>query len=144
MRLHTKSFPQNFIFDLEFYITEKSWWDSVDSIVPSSLGSYFIKYPEQIEHYIPKWVNSNNIWLQRAAILFQLKYKNKTDVIMLFSIVEQLKGGKEFFVNKAIGWALREYSKTNPLLISDFVLNQKLSNLSQREALKIINKNKQI
>jgi len=134
-----KKIPLDYIADFVWLITTKSWWDSVDSIVPRSLGFYFQKFPKQIDVYIPKWIESENIWLQRAAILFQLKYKEKTNEALLFDIVKKLKNGNEFFVNKAIGWALREYSKTNPKEVAIFVAANKLSNLSHREALKVIN-----
>lgn len=140
LRIHSKKIPIDYINQFEFFITDKSWWDTVDSIAPSSLGDYFKNYSEQIPIYIPNWISSENIWLQRAAILFQLKYKTKTNEPLLFSIIQQLSTGKEFFVNKAIGWALREYSKTNPISVIDFVNENELSVLSKKEALKVINK----
>ena len=134
-----KKIPLNYVTEFEWLITTKSWWDSVDGIVPRSLGYYFLNYPEQIEKHIPRWVSQKNIWLQRAAILFQLKYKEKTNTELLFEVILELMNTNEFFVNKAIGWALREYSKTNPKEVAIFVAANKLSNLSRREALKVIN-----
>jgi len=87
---------------------------------------------------IPKWLASGNMWLQRTALLFQLKYKTGTDVELMFQIIRQLAESKEFFIRKAIGWALREYSKTNPAAVMNFVESHPLSNLSKREALKVI------
>ena len=81
---------------------------------------------------------SNNMWLQRTCILFQLKYKEKTDTVLLESFIKQLIVSKEFFIRKAIGWALREYSKINPEYVIQFIDNQQLSGLSEREALKWI------
>lgn len=123
---------------LEELITTKSWWDSVDGIVPSFLGTIFLKHPDAIQTYIPKWAASENIWLQRAAILFQLKYKEQTDEKLLFSIIEQLRHSKEFFVQKAIGWVLREYAKTKPNVVWEYAQSTELAPLSKREALKHI------
>ena len=78
------------------------------------------------------------MWLQRSAILFQLKYKDKTDTDILFKYIALLSNSKEFFIQKAIGWALREYSKTNPKIVIDFVSLHDLAKLSKREALRII------
>ncbi|MBN2746012.1 MAG: DNA alkylation repair protein [Bacteroidales bacterium] len=128
---------------LEEKVCDKSWWDSVDSIAPNLFGFYFQKYPEMLKPTIQKWIDGDNIWLQRSAILYQLKYKQLTDKEFLGWIVTQFDGSKEFFINKAIGWALREYSKTNPEWVSDFVAKHRLSNLSQKEALKVINKKNQ-
>lgn len=120
----------------ERLITDQSWWDTIDLIAPSLVGHHFMEFPEERIDYIDKWVASDNIWLQRSSILFQLKYKNKTDTNLLGSIILELVDSKEFFIRKAIGWALREYSKTDPAFVVRFVQNQELSGLSQREALK--------
>lgn len=138
LQKYKKHFDDTHIPFLEELITTKSWWDSVDGIVPSFLGTIFLKHPDAIQTYIPKWVASENIWLQRAAILFQLKYKEQTDEELLFSIIEQLRHSKEFFVQKAIGWVLREYAKTRPNVVWEYVQSTELAPLSKREALKHI------
>lgn len=120
----------------ERLITDQSWWDTVDLLAPTLVGQHFLEYPEERIDYIDKWVASGNIWLQRSSILFQLKYKNKTDTRLLGSIILELADSKEFFIRKAIGWALREYSKTDPGFVIRFVQNHELSGLSQREAMK--------
>lgn len=120
----------------ERLVTSESWWDTVDLIAPSLIGYHMQQYPEERMQYIPKWIESENIWLQRSSILFQLKYKNKTDTSLLSDIILQLKGCKEFFIRKAIGWALREYSKTDSGFVIQFVKEHELSGLSHREALK--------
>lgn len=122
----------------EFMITHRSWWDTVDFIANKLVGAYLLYYPDMISMYIPKWLASDNIWLQRTAVIFQLKYKEKTDTTVLRNAIVSLLGSKEFFINKAIGWALREYSKTNPEWVTDFVKNTDLSSLSEREALRLI------
>ncbi len=123
---------------LEKLVTMKSWWDTIDSISPNLFGSVFNENPELIKKYTKKWVSSDNIWLQRSAILFQLKYKEKTDTAVLFDCITALADSKEFFVRKAIGWALREYSKTDAETVIQFVKAHNLSPLSEREALKVL------
>ena len=119
-------------------VTHKSWWDTVDFIAVKLMGAYFITYPDQKKVCISKWLKSNNIWLQRSALLFQLKYKSAIDTQLLSSSINYLLGSKEFFINKAIGWILREYSRTNPIWVMAFVDKTALSNLSKKEALRLI------
>lgn len=120
----------------EKLITKDSWWDTIDLIAPSLVGYHFQQYPEERSQYINAWMKSGNIWLQRSCILFQLKYKSETDTRLLSWIILELKDSKEFFIRKAIGWILREYSKTDPGFVIRFVQSNELSGLSQREALK--------
>lgn len=122
---------------IERVITTKSWWDSVDSI-SHIVGHICLKYKDAREKYVEKWIYSENIWLKRVSILFQLKYKEKTDTEFLAKAILNNSETDEFFVDKAIGWALREYSKTNKKWVSDFINNHKLSKLSIREGSKYI------
>ena len=122
----------------EFMVTNKSWWDTVDFIANKLMGEYFKTFPNQKEKYVTKWLKSDNIWLQRSALLFQLKYKNKIDTVLLSSTINSLLNSKEFFINKAIGWVLREYSRTNPNWVIEFVNNTELSTLSKKEALRLL------
>lgn len=124
------------IYLYERLITDGSWWDSIDLIAPSLVGFHFQQYPEERSNYINKWIASENIWLQRTCILFQLKYKLNTDTRLLSGIILKLKDSKEFFIRKAIGWILREYSKTDPGFVIRFVQTHELSGLSHREAIK--------
>lgn len=126
----------------EFLVENKSWWDTVDYIAANLVGPHFRLYPELIKPYTEKWIDSGNIWLQRTAILYQLKYKKETDLDLLTDYINRLQGSKEFFINKAIGWILREYSKTDPDLVVQFVQKRNLANLSRREALKWIARKK--
>ncbi|MFT6998089.1 MAG: 3-methyladenine DNA glycosylase AlkD [Cryomorphaceae bacterium] len=123
----------------EWMITTKSWWDTVDYIAATLVGNYFQKFPDERDKRIKAWLDSDNIWLQRTTLIFQLKYKDQVDSELLSNNIHELVGTKEFFINKAIGWALREYGKMNPDWVVDFVDKNKLSNLSRREALKRIN-----
>ena len=83
-------------------------------------------------------MNSDNLWLIRISIIYQLKYKKQTNIEILSQAILKNKSSNEFFINKAIGWALRQYSKTNPSWVFEFVKSNKLSRLSEREALRII------
>lgn len=123
---------------IETLITTKSWWDTVDLIASHLVGALFEKEPHLLTTYGEKWLHSGNIWLQRSMIIFQLKYKEKTDEALLFSTIRRLKHIDEFFIQKAIGWALREYSKTKPEVVESFIEQEPLSNLSKREGLKVI------
>ena len=125
------------IIDLYVYmITHKSWWDTVDFIASNLVGSYLKKFPERIVVLTDHWMASEDMWLQRTCLLFQLKYKSAMNTELLHSFILQLVESKEFFIRKAIGWILREYSKTNPEFVIDYVENNSLSGLSHREALK--------
>lgn len=123
--------------NIEKLITNKSWWDSVDSLAPL-VGYVCNKYPEIKEDVVSKWIYSENIWLNRVSIIFQLKYKDMTDTEFLERAIINNSDTKEFFKNKAIGWALREYSKTDKKWVKDFIESNNLSNLSIREGSKYI------
>lgn len=117
-------------------IVKKSWWETVDVLSPHIIGYLFLTNEELVPLYVDQWIEDDNIWLQRAAILYQLKYKEKTNEDRLFQYILRRASSDEFFVQKAIGWALREYAKTNPERVKQFVLQHKLKPLSKREALK--------
>lgn len=124
---------------LEYTISHKSWWDTVDDIASHLVGHYFTLFPEQMTTYLAKWLSANNMWLQRTAILCQLGWKGRTNENILYDTIEKCSRSKEFFIRKAIGWALREYSKTNPSSVRAYVESHpELSGLSRREALKVI------
>jgi 3-methyladenine DNA glycosylase AlkD len=135
---YTKKTDFDFIETLEFMLITKSWWDTIDFIAANLVGAHFKRFPELIPVYTKRWIDSGNIWLQRSALLFQLKYKKQTDLEILFGFIEKLKDSKEFFIRKAIGWVLREYSKTDPVTVSGFVHSHQLQPLSRKEALKVI------
>lgn len=140
---YSKQLNKNNLPLIEFMVTNKSWWDTVDGIATRVVGDLFRNYPELIIPVTKKWMASDNLWLQRTSILFQLKYKSLTDIDLLFKFIKTLEGSKEFFINKAIGWALREYSKTDPQIVMKFVNSHNLAPLSKREAMKVINTNTQ-
>lgn len=134
--------PVEWIDLYEQLIIQKSWWDSVDGLAATQVGGHFKKYPELVDEYTSKWLDSGNIWLQRTCLLFQLKYKDDTDFELLKSFIKPLVTSNEFFIRKAIGWALRQYSKFQPQAVLDYVEVQPMSNLSYREALKVIERAK--
>lgn len=119
-------------------IEKNSWWDSVDSIVKYIFGEYLLKFPLETKNVIERFSKSENMWMNRSAILFQLGYKHKTDVALLFYACLKQAHSKEFFIRKAIGWTLREYAKTNPEVVKEFVDRNDLKSLCTKEALKNI------
>ncbi|MDW8802497.1 DNA alkylation repair protein [Clostridium sp. A1-XYC3] len=123
---------------IEKLIVTKSWWDAADILAPKVVGELCSKYPYLIEEYIMKWCINDNIWLRRTSLLFQLKYKEKTDTELLEKIILENKDTKEFFVNKAIGWILREFSKTNKEWVKSFIDNNTLHPLSAKEGSKYL------
>ncbi|EFR99290.1 DNA alkylation repair protein [Listeria seeligeri] len=133
-----KKQPSEAISVYEELVVQKSWWDTVDGLAGTVISNHFAMYPELIPSYNAKWIDGDNIWLARTAILFQLKYKEKTDTELLFSNCEKWLDSKEFFIQKAIGWALRQYAKESPEEVRRFVKSHSLAPLSKREALKHI------
>jgi 3-methyladenine DNA glycosylase AlkD len=123
---------------LEHLISTKSWWDTVDLLAGKVTGKYFMLFPEEMKKKTSAWSGSDNMWLQRSSILFQLGYKQRTNEKLLSEYILQHAGSKEFFLQKAIGWALREYSKNNPEFVRHFIENHSLPPLSVREASKYL------
>lgn len=121
---------------IEKLIVEKSWWDSVDSIAPTIVGSIVKTNRLEGEEIMKQWSRSEKMWLNRSAILHQLKYKADTNEELLKEIIENHINSKEFFIQKSIGWMLREYAKTNPKFVKNYVSTIDLKPLSKREALK--------
>ena len=134
-----KQWTKDIIKLIEFVLVNKSWWDTVDA-TSNLTGAYFKLFPGQTDSITGKWNRSKNFWLQRSSILFQLKYKKDTNTDRLGKYILALATSKEFFVQKAIGWALREYSKTDAVWVNRFVKQHQLASLSEREALKRINR----
>lgn len=132
-----KKLPKGFAPTFERLITHKSWWDTVDTLAGGSVGVHFQRFPDVREKYLAKWRKSDNFWLRRVCILFQLNYKEETDFDLLRGIIHENLGSKEFFINKAIGWSLRQYARTDSQAVKKFVkATPALHPLSQREAMK--------
>jgi 3-methyladenine DNA glycosylase AlkD len=123
---------------LEWLITQKSWWDTVDLIASNYLGNYFLLFPHKLEAAIENWRNSENIWLNRSTLIYQLKYKNQVNFELLKSLVVQFQVNKEFFIQKAIGWSLRSYADVYPEKVMEFVNEINLEGLAKREAIRKI------
>lgn len=117
---------------LEELITSRSWWDTVDILAIRVVG------PLAERPIMERWLVSGDLWLERAVILHQLGYKEATDEAFLFRSCLTHAASNEFFHRKAIGWALRQYAKTDPDALRTFVADHadELSGLSKREALK--------
>jgi 3-methyladenine DNA glycosylase AlkD len=128
--------PPEFAGTMEYLITTKSWWDTVDSIAGGTVGVHFKRFPAIKKKYLARWRKSEDFWLRRTTILFQLNYKDATDFDLLCGIIRENLGSKEFFINKAIGWALRQYARTDPKAVKKFVKATPLHPLSRREAMK--------
>jgi 3-methyladenine DNA glycosylase AlkD len=134
-----KKVEPEFITTIEYLLTTKSWWDTVDLIAGHTVGTHFKRFPTVREKYLKKWRKSDNFWLRRTTLLFQLGYKKETDFDLMCELIKENLGSDEFFINKAIGWALRQYAWTNPMPVKQFVKATKdLHPLSRREALKNI------
>lgn len=138
MHFYKKQIADTHIDFIEFMITQKSWWDTVDFISSDICDYYFKQYPNRIEAVTSNWNESNNTWLIRSAIIFQKKYRLNTNTQLLAKYILNHTNSKEFFIQKAMGWALREYAKHNPSWVLQFVHEHDLvlPKLTKREALK--------
>ena len=123
---------------LKNYILTKSWWDTIDHL-DQIVGDIALR-DERVNEILLNWSLDENIWLRRIAIDHQILRKEKTNAELLEKIIINNLNQKEFFINKAIGWSLRDYSKTNPKWVRDFIKRHKnsMNNLSIREASKYI------
>lgn len=125
---------------IEFLLTNHSWWDSVDILASNYLSRYLRFFPNKREEVINSWRKSENMWLRRSCLIFQLRYKSETNFTLLKELVLELQHEKEFFIQKAIGWSLREYAKTNPESVKNFVEESGIQGLARREAMKYLKK----
>ncbi len=137
---HINACRPAFLATIRTLVTTKSWWDTVDSLAKNGAGALVLRYPE-LRATMDRWVESENTWLRRTAILHQLAFKERTDSERLFRYCKLRAHEQEFFIRKAIGWALREYSKVDPEAVRAFVAVHEggLSGLSKREALLWLN-----
>ena len=134
---YEKLWPQGFFLLAQRMVTTKSWWDTVDDLAANVVGPLVQRYPA-VRAQVDGWVASPNLWLRRTALIYQLNYKDQTDEARLFAACRALTHEREFFIRKAIGWALRQYARTHPAAVRKFLREnrQTLSPLSQREAAK--------
>jgi 3-methyladenine DNA glycosylase AlkD len=136
LRRHAKRLDGSDLPTLESLVQSKSWWDSVDALAPT-IGEIVYR-DRSLAARMDTLIDAEDFWLRRVAILYQLAWKGETDEQRLFRYCLQCAGEKEFFIRKAIGWALRQYARTAPDAVSRFVNRNsgKLSSLSVREATK--------
>lgn len=130
------------LVELGRFVTTTSWWDTVDVLAINVIGRVVLHDRSHGDPVIDGWIGAHDIWLARTAILHQIRWKADTDEARLFAFCAARASDREFFVRKAIGWALREYSKTAPGAVRGFVAahDEQLSGLSKREALKVVNR----
>lgn len=127
------------ISKLKYLVVTKSWWDTVDLL--SKIIGDVVNRNKELKTLMLEWSKKeNNIWLRRVAILHQLSFKENVDKLLLETILEDNLSDGEFFINKAIGWALRDYSKVNPEWVRKFIEKNRseMANLSLREAMKYL------
>lgn len=135
--LAKKRLQSDWIFIIERLVLTKSWWDTVDFLSPKIAGHILLRNLDQQAFWHERWISSENVWLNRSAILLQLDYKTNTHAELLFSHVLRTKDSNEFFVQKASGWALRQYARVAPLKVGTFLeTNPDLPPLTRREASK--------
>jgi 3-methyladenine DNA glycosylase AlkD len=122
----------------EEMIVTGAWWDLVDGIASHRLGTLLRRFPREMKREMLAWSRSDDLWKRRSAILCQLTFKKDTDLDLLYAVVEPALSSKEFFLRKAIGWALRQHAWTDPREVRRYVREHEneLSPLSKREALK--------
>ena len=121
-------------------IVEGAWWDFVDEVATHLVRQLVLQYPDKVWPEVDTWIDDQDMWLRRSAIICQVGAKEKTDAKRLFTFCAARAEEKEFFIRKAIGWSLREYAKTDPEAVAGFVIanRDRLSGLSFREATKHI------
>ena len=124
---------------LEEMVVTGAWWDLVDELA-GVIGDVLRRYPKPMRPLMRRWSTDSNMWKRRVSIICQLKFKRETDLELLYANIEPNLGDRDFFIRKAIGWALRQYAWTDPAEVARYVhANEaRLSGLSKREALKNI------
>ena len=129
---------------VEELVVTGAWWDYVDAIAGRGMGTMLGAHPRPVKSLLRKWAKDDNFWKRRTAILAQLRARGATDRKLLADVIGPSIGHPEFFLRKGIGWALREYSKTDPGWVTAFVdVHPELSALSRREALKHLERQRQ-
>jgi 3-methyladenine DNA glycosylase AlkD len=137
LRRHARVCSPGFLDTVRYLVTTRPWWDTIDSLAAHVVGNLVSRHPELIST-MDEWALADDMWLVRTAILHQLTYREATDSDRLFRYCTAQSGHPDFFIRKAIGWALREYAKTAPDAVRRYVRTHvgRLSGLSVREALK--------
>ena len=134
-----KKQSKDYIHFLEELILTNSWWDSVDWL-SKMVSMHFQRFPDLLPNTPDRWIESDHMWLQRVAIIFQRYKKYPTDWAMLQRYILKHQHSQEFFIQKAMGWALRDESKEHPAEVLAFIKANALPKLTQREGLKWLKK----
>jgi len=137
LRRHAKKAAPTLLPTVRDLITTKSWWDTVDTLASDTVGPLVRSHPELVST-MDGWVLDDDMWVARTAILHQLTYKQATESDRLFRYCLARAGHPDFFIRKAIGWALRQYAHTDPAAVREFLASHgdQLAPLSVREASK--------
>jgi 3-methyladenine DNA glycosylase AlkD len=122
----------------EHLVTTGAWWDLVDPVASDRVGPILLRFPSETTAVVRAWAVSDDLWLRRAAVICQLKARERTDTGLLHDCIEPNLDDSSFWLRKAIGWALRAYARTDPQWVQAQVAGwgDRLSGLSRREALK--------
>jgi len=133
-----KFYSEEDAIELEWILNQKSWWDSVDAIASNYVGKWALLFPEKARETFEKWRHHESFWLQRSCLIYQLKYKDQVDSAYLENLIQQMNGNNQFFIQKAIGWSLRQLSKHNPDEVVRILGNNPIKGLALREASKYL------
>ncbi|MEV6400282.1 DNA alkylation repair protein [Streptomyces sp. NPDC051907] len=137
LRVHVGRCSSGFLPVARHLIVTVPWWDTVDLLAAHVVGPLVAADPK-LAAVMDAWIEDDDLWIARTALLHQLRYREATDAERLFSYCLRQAGHRDFFIRKAIGWSLREYAKTDPEAVRDFVegARDRLAPLSVREAMK--------
>jgi 3-methyladenine DNA glycosylase AlkD len=139
LKRHRECWSPDLMPMLEEMIVSGAWWDYVD-VLAQVVGELLRSHPKKIRPVMRAWSQDANLWRRRVSIICQLSFKRETDLELLYANIEPNLADRDFFIRKAIGWALRQYAWTDPKEVARYVREHetKLSGLSRREALKNI------
>lgn len=138
-----RSWPKKYMAEadadeLEWLISQKSWWDSVDAIASNYLGTWAALFPEKARETMEEWRYDDSLWLRRSCLIYQLKFKDRVDIAYLEDLIAQMIPDKAFFIQKAIGWSLRQLSKYRPEEVRRILATYPVQGLALREAEKYL------
>lgn len=137
LRKHARALASVHLDEIKALISTKAWWDTVDALAVHVVGP-MVAADHALDDVMDQWIENDDLWLARTAILHQLMYKDDTDADRLFAYADKRAEDTEFFIRKALGWAMRQYARTNPEAVRRYVAanDDRLSGLTKREALK--------
>jgi 3-methyladenine DNA glycosylase AlkD len=133
---HKNNMEITHVGHIKSLILSKSWWDTVDILGSGVIGFLVKKYPTPLKRLMIEWSESDHLWLQRTALIHQLRYKENTDTELMEIILQNTMSNEDFFIQKAIGWSLRQYAYTDPTYVKKVVETYAIKGLAKNEALK--------